>query len=194
MTNESQKQNLCAESTSDSTSMYRSAIENILRFDIQTQYNKITYELDMLIDFDEIGKFIKLETPNHLHFLGQADYQKSTLSIPTNAHYINEINKTILHELAHFIAMRFANAKDHTLEFAIINYCLQFSFVKRRADFFCSYDIKDDIAKPFIKLNTCEFDNLIANITYNSLEELGKKAKKLATKIREKCVPYGLAE
>lgn len=93
---------------------------------------------------------------------------------------------TISHEFAHFVTFWAYGKLGHTLEFAIITYCLDFKFNGKTETFFRSYDIHQDKSYPYLSINPSQFDDFIKSIEWETLEELADKAKFLSEKIRKK--------
>lgn len=98
-----------------------------------------------------------------------------------------------IHELAHIICSRYIRfGMQHCLEFAIICYCIQYKSRARTEDFFRAYDIREEISKPFLSINSVEFDSLITCLNWNSLRELAEKSVNLANQIRKRAVPHNI--
>lgn len=95
--------------------------------------------------------------------------------------------KTLIHEIAHIICYEyFSDKMKHTLEFAIVSYCMLHKYNPDYTEFFCSYDIHEDKAYRYISINPAQFDDFIKSIQWETLKELTKKAEFLAVKIRNK--------
>lgn len=165
---------------------------------IAQQYLDTQEELMMFLDDDEQEflsniplSFSNEEDPS---FLAYANFNDNNINFGLNSLLKKNLQRTIIHEFSHHIARRFLRINGHTLEFAIINYCLQKRVLGADTDYFRSYDIKEDKAYSFISIKPCQFDNLINNICFRSLLELANKSNYLAMKIRQKSIPYQLAE
>lgn len=126
--------------------------------------------------------------------LAFADFNNGNINFCLYTAFNRSFKYTAIHEFAHHIAKHYLSVSGHTLEFAIINYCLESKVFGKSGDYFRSYDIHEDTAYQFISLNPSSFDSLINNIYFSTLKELSQKASTLARKIREKAIPYGLAK
>lgn len=104
---------------------------------------------------------------------------------------------TIIHEIAHHILNKYCfKYYGHTLEFAIVCYCLQWKLLCNEDDiyetFLRAYDIHEDTAYPLLNINVCQFDSMIKSLKWFSLCDLAQKAEELADKIREKYTVRGV--
>lgn len=125
--------------------------------------------------------------------LATASYEEHKVTLYKRKILNNDINDTVIHEIAHLVCYSFTGLKGHCLEFAIINYCLR-NYYCGGEIFFNSYDIHEDQAYRFLSINPSEFDCLIRNIRFENLRELSNKSMTLARKIRERATPYGLSK
>lgn len=95
--------------------------------------------------------------------------------------------KTLIHEIAHIVCYEyFSDQMKHTLEFAIVNYCMLHKYDSDYSEFFRSYDIHQDKAYSYISINPAQFDDFIRSIQWSTLRELTQRAEFLAMKIRKK--------
>ncbi len=134
--------------------------------------------------------FTKDENNNYLAW---ANYSKNSITFNLSKCYKPQILKAAIHEISHLIVGKYLSKRlSHSLEFAIICYCIQYKTKIRTEDFFTSYDIREEISKPFLKINFAEFDYFIQCINWNSLQELAEKSKILADEIRKNSVPLNL--
>lgn len=135
--------------------------------------------------------FSNEEDPNYLAY---ASYADNNINFALNSLLKKNLQRTIIHEFSHHISRKYLHINGHTLEFAIINYCLQRKVLGEDKDYFRSYDIHEDKAYNLISIKPCHFDTLINNICFRSLLELANKANYLSMKIRQKSIPYQMAE
>ena len=158
---------------------------------IKANIYDIKRELYSLTLLDDIN--ITYEISNNRRAKATAFISENKITFYKNILINGDINKEYIHELSHFVCFKFLKLQGHCLEFAIINYCLIKKYSASKV-FFNSYDIHEDKAFTFLSINASEFDALICNIEFESFGELSRKAKRLAGKIREKCVPMDLAK
>jgi hypothetical protein len=162
---------------------------------IKKSINDIKKSANLLAMLDDKNIFDEMifssEITNDTGALAAANYDEHKVTIYKRKILNNDINDTLIHEIAHLVCFRFTGLKGHCLDFAIINYCLRHYYCGGEI-FFDSYDIHEDIAYRFLSINPNEFDYFIRNIRFESLRELSKKATTLANKIRERATPYGL--
>lgn len=152
------------------------------------------YSLTLLDDINLLDDIdITYEISNSRRAIATAFIAENKMTFYKNRLINSNINKEYIHELSHFICFHFLKLQGHCLEFAIISYCLIRKYSASKV-FFNSYDIHEDKAFRFLSINASEFDALICNIEFESFGELSRKAKILATKIREKSVPLGLTK
>jgi len=158
-------------------------------------YLKNDYEECSFWNFDYKKLNLAFEINEKSKWVAYANYKDESITFIINNLIGKNGIRTIIHEYAHHIAYSFCEANKHTLEFAIISYCLENRFFGEsgRSEYFRSYDIHEDKAYHFISINSSEFDSIIKNIRFDSLRELSAKAEKLAEKIRKKSMPYTLA-
>lgn len=112
------------------------------------------------------------------------------ININLHSYIKNRYKYICIHEFTHMICYDFINVKDHTLEFAIVMYCLEVRLMEDTGSFFRSYDIAEDRAYQSLYINPSRFDGMIRGIKWGSLEELTEKALMMATRIRLKLAPF----
>lgn len=162
--------------------------------DIANQYQKVKDELFVFSnDFDDEKYCLAFEIKES-SYSAYADNENKNITISLNSMMNRRITNLIIHEYAHHIAIEFLNNRLHNLEFAIINYCLRNQMFTNGKCFFDSYDIHEDVAFSFLKINASEFDLLIKNISFSSMKELTDKASTLAKDIRKKSIPLSLGD
>lgn len=173
-------------------------IHLILSNHINEQFIDTQEELSLFLEEDEQGylsnislSFSNEENPNYLAY---ASYTDNNINFALNSLLKKNLQRTIIHEFSHHIAKKYLHINGHTLEFAIINYCLQKKVLGEDKDYFRSYDIHEDKAYNLISIRPSQFDTLINNICFRSLLELANKANYLSMKIRQKSIPYKMAE
>ena len=160
-------------------------------------YQKFQETKELLLSFtlfndsDEVHSFI-----DSIEIAFYADSSTDTLAkaihesrvVLFNVALLGLARRVIVHEFAHLIVKHFKLPAGHCLEFAIINYSIYMRlFVESDQSqmcFFRSYDVHEDSTD--FSINPSKFDSFIKSITFESLEELAAKAKKLACEIREK--------
>jgi hypothetical protein len=140
----------------------------------------IAFELDANTDFCAYAVY----RTRHISInLAKASWDMRTSIIHEFAHHICDIYEK---GKKHFVGSRANGA--HSLEFAIITYCLQFKILrdkqKHNKCFFRSYDFHEDIAYSMLGVSPAKFDAFIRSIEFYSITELVEKAEKLAKKIR----------
>jgi len=164
---------------------------------IKKSINDIKKTTNLLALLDDKNIFddmiFSCEITNDTGALATANYDEHKITIYKKKILNNDINDTVIHEIAHLVCFKFTGLKGHCLDFAIINYCLRHYYCRGEI-FFNSYDIHEDIAYRFLSINPNEFDYLIRNIRFESLRELSRKAMTLANKIRDRAIPYGLSK
>lgn len=159
---------------------------------IQEAYNLIKLHFSFSL-LDEVEKDWLEAIPLTFHnkeFSGYAAlaYKKERdIGYNINSTYTSRFSRTLIHEIAHIICFECISEKmGHTLEFAIINYCLLHSYMPEVRNFFDSYDIHEDECYKWISVCPAQFDDFILSIKFDTLRELVKRAKFLAMKIRDK--------
>lgn len=169
---------------------YSLELKNNLQQNITSCYkrfNKIFtdyFHTDLNIDFkfkDKIGEEYAYATP-------------SENSITYNLSKILEadIELSTIHEYSHLILARYGMNPSHTLEFAIVYYCLLRKFKVKSKNYFSLYDIQDD---PYVKdifISPYDFDGFINSIEFTTLDQLIGKAKSLAFIMRSKAIQRAL--
>lgn len=122
-----------------------------------------------------------------------ANSSKNEITFNLPRYFRPKILRVATHEIAHIICDKYVKPSlGHSLEFAIITYCLDYKLDICKSNFLISYDIHEDIAYNFLRINPCEFDAIIRCISWNSIRELAEKAKLVAEKIRTENVPLNL--
>lgn len=126
------------------------------------------------------------------------DLEREPPGIVFNLGYAYSYRATLIHELAHILVDYFGYITAlghngyHCLEFALINYALQWRLLKNHnkhnKSFFRSYDIDEDVAYPNLLISPCMFDSLVKLIEWNTLEDLACQCSKLAEKIRKRAI------
>ena len=146
-------------------------------FDCEYEYNKIE-ELSIMFSFV------------NEKFSGRAHLHDDYIEINLDSFARRGFKSLIIHEIAHFICYWHRLDKDgfHTLDFAIVNYCLRKRILGKQENYLDSYDIHEDNAYSLLSINMCQFDSFINSIEWSTIEELCKKAKSLAMKIRMKVI------
>jgi predicted SprT family Zn-dependent metalloprotease len=150
----------------------------------------------------ELLNNISISYDENLRCNGYASLKENKIVV--NSRNIKKVNALLIHEFSHLAIYHFSNGKitGHTLEFAIFNYCLdnrincnvdtiiledeQESLHNDNKTFFRSYDIHEDPAYSILMINPCQFDTMIKNISFSTLQDLYNKAVKLSNKIRKK--------
>lgn len=146
-------------------------------FYLDCEYNKIE-DLSIMFSFKDEK------------FGGRAHLKDNHIEINLDSFARRGFKNLIIHEIAHFIC--YWNNLDgdgfHTLDFAIVNYCLRKRILGKQDNYLDSYDIHEDNAYSLLSINMCQFDSFINSIEWNTIEELCRKAKSLAIKIRRKAM------
>lgn len=125
-------------------------IHLILSNHINEQFIDTQEELSLFLEEDEQDylssiplSFSNEENPNYLAY---ASYTDNNINFALNSLLKKNLQRTIIHEFSHHIAKKYLHINGHTLEFAIINYCLQKKVLGEDKDYFRSYDIHEDKA------------------------------------------------
>lgn len=123
----------------------------------------------------------------HSIYVANAYKRERDISYNLGTSYTARFTRTLIHEIAHLICYEYFSEKmGHTLEFAIVNYCLLHKYKSDYSSFFESYDIQEDECYKWISICPAQFDDFIKSIKWDTLKELTKRAKFLAMKIRAK--------
>lgn len=128
------------------------------------------------------------------NFLAMAHYNENAITYNLISEQEGRIERTLIHELAHLIAHKFNIKSNHSLEFAILNYCLQNTISRGSTNFFRSYDIHEDVAYPYLSVNSYLFDILIKEIKFTSLKDLCQKAQNMANMIRKQAISLPMSK
>ncbi len=116
------------------------------------------------------------------------DAFESFITFNVNARLTHK--KAILHEFTHILTESILDDAiwkkgGHSLEFAIVYYCLEYKYFKSDIHI-SSYDIKDDQAYANIYINPSMFNSFIQSIRWASIEDLKSIAKVKAQEIRDR--------
>lgn len=175
----------------DKIDSHKEELYEIVKNNISEQFTELNASLFMQIDdADELN--IKLNFENTKDpFLAKAYYRDSVMTFNLDAVINQNQCITMIHEKAHFICYKYGIEMGHNFEFAIIYYSLLYFTWKKDKDYFTIYDVKDDLVKSDCRykiksFDTVAFDNLIKSIHYDTYEELARKSKRIAKKIRER--------
>ncbi|WP_157158268.1 hypothetical protein [Delftia sp. Cs1-4] len=170
-------------------------------------FNLLSFQKDNSEELEFLNKTTILFVNNqHANYAAYADFDYKYFDF-RNEDYIHAIVYNIasttdntnlfIHELAHLICIQYNILNEnqsghHCLEFAIINYCIQWKAIYQKINihksFFRSSDIKDDKSFPTLCVNVCQFDSFIKNIEWQTLSELVRESKRLAKLIRQKSI------
>jgi hypothetical protein len=120
------------------------------------------------------------------------DKQSEEITINLHSGIKSRYKYMCIHEFSHMIAWNYISVYEHTLEFAIISYCLEIKLFGDKGSFFRAYDIAEDRAYSELFINPCKFDEVIRSIRFDTLDELTEKAMLIATKIRLKQAPFSV--
>ncbi|WP_186108320.1 MULTISPECIES: hypothetical protein [Burkholderia] len=127
-------------------------------------------------------------------YLAYATFSENAITYNLHAEVDSRIEKVLIHELAHLIACKFGINSRHTLDFAILTYCIQDKLTSRNEQFFRAYDIHEDEAYPYLSINPFLFDKLIKQIEFKSIKELCVKSRNLAKLIRKQSLSIPLSK
>ncbi|WP_440487296.1 hypothetical protein [Serratia nevei] len=163
---------------------------------IENDFNDYIEELTMFIDEDEENFLnnvsLSFEIKYEEDYYACAYFDNSQINFNLYHQLNTKAQLIIIHELAHLVSYRYLNLTNHCIEFAIINYCLVRKLINHKKHYFRSYDIHEDSHYYFISINPHFFDNLINSISFFSLEDLSKKAKRIADGIRKQSIKINL--
>ena len=149
----------------------------------------------------EIAENFKYGVPYRLDFiddysqksLASCWYEKKLISVSLKTLFDTSIKFTLIHELAHAICEEFNLRRKHDLEFAIINYALQYRICYKHLKefdpiptFLNSYDIHEDEYFEKLHINTYRFNKMITEIKYKTITELVDFAVSKSSDIRNK--------
>lgn len=164
---------------------------------ISEQYQEVIDAVTVFVNQDEGKELddIKLSfvMEEEKRAIAWANSQKHEITFNLPRYFKPKVLRVATHEVAHIICDKYIKySLGHSLEFAIITYCLDYKLDICKQNFLMSYDIHEDIAYNFLRINPCEFDAIIRCISWNSIRELAEKAKLVAEKIRQENVPFDL--
>lgn len=104
------------------------------------------------------------------------------------------IDDLLIHRLAHQVVHDFGLCGEfgrkknvHTLEFALVNYCLLHAVLNKKDRFLIAEDLIDDeYVYKNLTISMARFDKFITEIEFDSIEQLAEVVKERAEHIRKK--------
>lgn len=172
-------------------------LDEILRNEISKQYQELLDLVTVFVEQDD-GKELdnmqlKFTHDEKERWLALATYAEDSITFNIAALKKPEIRATIVHEIAHLICGKYINRNlGHSLEFAIICYCLQYKRGIKDKSFYRSYDTEEDISNGNFIINPMQFDANIRCLNWNSIRELVEKSMRFANDIRKSVTPLEL--